>query len=96
MDIVHLSERELRTLAAMEKTLGKEPFRARLTRGHRLALWVSALALVSVALLTLDVLFMNPLLTGAFMLVWALTLAGLVGLVVRWSHRWKRQVTIRI
>lgn len=102
METVHLSERELRTLAEMEKSLGREPFSvrhsflARHTRGHRLAAWVSVLALVSLSLLALDVLFVNPLLTSAFMVVWAITLGGLAGLVVRWSRQWKKQVTIRI
>ncbi|WP_018546630.1 hypothetical protein [Streptomyces sp. LaPpAH-108] len=96
MDVVYLSERELRALAEMDKTLGREPFLIRHLRGRRLAVWVSVLAFVSFCLLALDVVFRDPLLTGAFMAVWAVTLTGLVGLVVRWSHRWKRQVTIRI
>ncbi|MFJ4005144.1 hypothetical protein ACIPWL_17090 [Streptomyces sp. NPDC090023] len=100
-----LTPRELHSLAQMEEDLSADEALAwrlstmrvssrsvtwaRRARRRALALWVAFGALVTLTLLGFEIAFRQTYLTWAIAAVWVLTVAGLVGLVVRACRRWE-------
>ncbi|MFF7384764.1 hypothetical protein [Streptomyces griseoluteus] len=96
-----LTPQELRGLAEMERGLNdrglarqlstmRDPSRpAAWARRRALVLWVTLGAMATLALLALDIALRESYLTWAIAGVWLLTVAGLVGLVVRACRRWE-------
>ncbi|MFI8348457.1 DUF3040 domain-containing protein [Streptomyces sp. NPDC085596] len=98
-----LTPQESRRLAEIEESLSEdEVFAQRLStmrvssrsvtwvhraRRRALALWVALGALVTLTLLGLDIVLRQSYLAWAIAAVWLLTVAGLVGLVVRACRR---------
>ncbi|MFI9392353.1 DUF3040 domain-containing protein [Streptomyces bauhiniae] len=100
-----LTPQELRRLAEIEESLGEDEALARRlstmrvssrpvswarrARRRALALWVALGVVVTLTLLGLDIVLRQAYLTWAIVAVWLLTVAGLVGLVVRACRRWE-------
>ncbi|MFC9156826.1 DUF3040 domain-containing protein [Streptomyces bauhiniae] len=100
-----LTPQELRSLAEIEQGLSEDEMLARRlstmrvssrpatwarrARRRALALWVTLGAVVTLTLLALDIVLRQSYLTWAIAGVWLLTVAGLVGLVVRACRRWE-------
>ncbi|MFF7967766.1 hypothetical protein ACFZC3_20740 [Streptomyces sp. NPDC007903] len=105
MGAASLTPQEWRRLAEIEESLGADEVLARRLRSMRvssrpvtwarrarrraLALWVTLGAVVTLTLLGLDIVLRQSYLTWAIAAVWLLTVAGLVGLVVRACRRWE-------
>lgn len=105
MGAASLTPQESRRLAEIEESLSEdEVFAQRLStmrvssrsvtwvhraRRRALALWVALGALVTLTLLGLDIVLRQSYLAWAIAAVWLLTVAGLVGLVVRACRRWE-------
>ncbi|MFJ8731164.1 DUF3040 domain-containing protein [Streptomyces bauhiniae] len=105
MGAASLTPQELRRLAEIEESLGEDEALARRlstmrvssrpvswarrARRRALALWVTLGVVVTLTLLGLDIVLRQSYLTWAIVAVWLLTVAGLVGLVVRACRRWE-------
>ncbi|MFJ3662482.1 DUF3040 domain-containing protein [Streptomyces sp. NPDC090119] len=96
-----LTPQESRRLAEIEESLSADEVLARRLRTMRvssrsatwgrraLAPWVAFGVLVTLTLLGLEIAFRQTYLIWAIAAVWLLTVAGLVGLVVRACRRWE-------